>query len=164
MLALGFIAMSMALRKMRAGQYETLEREVTVGQKALEAKQFEQSLAHFDRAVTIAHSLYSDKLFKTTRSGARALPPDYYLPWIGKATALALSGKGTKALTILEIILEVDPTNADLWLNKGEVLMAVGRPAEAYIAFEQAQRIAPSLAAAGTSKAKALTLIQRRMG
>lgn len=163
MLAVGFIVMSMALRKMRAGQYETLEREVLAGQKALDAKQYDKSIAHFDRAVTIAHSLYSDKLFKTTRAGVRALPADYYLPWIGKATVLALSGRGAKALTILDIILEVDPANADLWMNKGEVLLAIDRPAEAYIAFEQAQRINPGLAAAGTNKARALTTLQQRM-
>jgi hypothetical protein len=162
-LAVGFIAIAMALRKMRAGQYDALEQEVLAGQKALEARQFDKALAHFDRAVTIAHSLYSDKLFKATRTGQRVLPSDYYLPWVGKATALALSGRGAKALTILDIILEVDGTNADLWMNKGEVLLSLGRPAEAYIAFEAAQRLNPGIANAMSNKTHALELLRRRI-
>jgi hypothetical protein len=162
-LAVGFIAIAMALRKMRAGQYEALEQEVISGQKALDARQFDKALGHFDRAVTIAHSLYSDKLFKSTRTGQRILPADYYLPWVGKATALALSGRGAKALTILDIILEVDGTNADLWMNKGEVLLSLGRPAEAYIAFEAAQRLNPGIANALSNKTSALELLRRRI-
>jgi len=162
-LALGFFAIAMALRKMRAGQYEALEQEVVVGEKELEARKFDSAIAHFDRAVTIAHSLYSDKLFKSTRTGQRVLPSDYYLPWVGKATALALSGRGAKALTILDIILEVDATNGDLWLNKGEILMSLGRPAEAYIAFEAAQRLNPALPRLVQLKSSALDLIRRRV-
>ncbi len=162
-LSIGFIAIAMALRKMRAGQYAALEQEVLAGQKALEGRRYDKALGNFDRAVTIAHSLYSDKLFKSTRGGQRVLPADYYLPWVGKATALALSGRGSKALTILEIILEVDGTNADLWVNKGEVLLALKRPAEAYIAFEAAQRLNPNLSSIMQSKQRALELLRHRI-
>lgn len=163
-LAIGFILMSFALRRMRAGQYEALEAEMSTGNQALEAGQFDKAIARFDRAVTISHSLYSDKLFKSTRSGQRALPPDYYQPWVGKATALARSGRGTKALAILDLILEVDPGNATLWNNKGEILMALDRPAEAYVAFEQAQRISPQDPGAAPRKQAALDRLQRRLG
>jgi len=162
-LAAGFVGMAFALRKMRAGQYEALERAVSTGQKALESRQFDKALSQFDRAVTIAHSIYADKLFKSRASG-KGIPADYYVPWIGKATALALSGRGSKALAILDLILEVDPGNADLWSNKGDVLLAMNRPAEAYIAFEQAQRINPSQPSVAPKKQRALDLIQRRMG
>ncbi len=162
-LAIGFFGIAFALRKMRAGQYDALEQEVRAGQKALSDRQFDAALPHFDRAVTIAHSLFSDKLFKSTKTGQRALPADYYLPWVGKATALALSGRGTKALTILDIILEVDGTNADLWKNKGEVLLSLRRPAEAYIAFETAQRLSPGLAGVTENKQRALDSLRRRL-
>lgn len=161
--AIGFIVIALALRKMRAGQYDALEQAVTAGQRALDARQYDKALPYFDRAVTIAHSLYSDKLFKQTRGGQRVLPPDYYTPWVGKATALALSGKGAKALTILDIILEVDGTNADLWVNKGEILLSLNRPAEAYIAFEAAQRLNPSHAAVMAAKARALERLRHRI-
>ena len=162
-LAAGFVAMSFALRRMRAGQYEALEAELRAGDQALAGGQFDRAIARFDRAVTISHSLYSDKLFKATRSGQRALPPDYYRPWVGKAMGLARSGRGAKALAILDLILEVDSSNASLWLNKGDVLLALNRPAEAYIAFEQAQRVAPQGPEAASRKQAALDRLQRRL-
>ena len=162
-LAIGFFGIAFALRKMRAGQYDALEHEVRAGQKALADRQYDAALPHFDRAVTIAHSLFSDKLFKSTKTGQRALPADYYLPWVGKATALALSGRGAKALTILDIILEVDGTNAELWKNKGEVLLSLKRPAEAYIAFETSQRLNAGLPGVNEYKQRALDLLRRRL-
>ena len=162
-LAIGFFGIAFALRKMRAGQYDALEQEARAGQKALADRQYDVAIPHFDRAVTIAHSLFSDKLFKSTKTGQRALPADYYLPWVGKATALALSGRGAKALTILDIILEVDGTNAELWKNKGEVLLSLRRPAEAYIAFETAQRLNAGLAGVNENKQRALDFLRRRL-
>jgi multidrug transporter EmrE-like cation transporter len=163
-LAIGFILMSFALRKMRAGQHEALEAEMRAGDEALASSQFDRAITRYDRAVTISHSLFSDKLFKSTRSGQRALPPDYYEPWVGKANALARSGRGPKALAILDLILEVDSTNASLWMNKGDVLLTLDRPAEAYIAFEQAERITPQAPNVAQRKQSALDRIQRRMG
>ncbi len=162
-LSVGFIVIAMALRKMRAGQYDALDQAVKAGRQALDTRQYDKALPAFDRAVTIAHSLYSDKLFKSTRGGQRVLPADYYEPWVGKATALALSGKGAKALTILDIILEVDGTNADLWVNKGEILLSLNRPAEAYIAYEAAQRLNPNLSAVMAGKTRALDRLRHKI-
>jgi tetratricopeptide (TPR) repeat protein len=162
-LAVGFILMAFALRRMRAGQYEALEAEMRAGDQALSAGQFDGAIARYDRAVTISHSLFSDKLFKATRTGQRALPPDYYQPWVGKATALARSGRGAKALAILDLILEVDSSNPALWLNKGDVLLTLNRPAEAYIAYEQAQRASPQSPEAAQKKQAALDRLQRRI-
>jgi hypothetical protein len=162
-LSAGFIVIAMALRKMRAGQYDALDDAVKLGRQSLASRQYDKALPAFDRAVTIAHSLYADKLFKQTRSGQRVLPADYYEPWIGKATALALAGKGAKALTILDIILEVDGTNAELWVNKGEILLSLNRPAEAYIAFEAAQRLNPNLSTVMAGKTRALERLRSKI-
>jgi hypothetical protein len=162
-LAVGFILMSFALRRMRAGQYDALEAEMKGADEALGRGDFERAIARYDRAVTISHSLFSDKLFKATRAGQRALPPDYYRPWVGKAMALARAGRGAKALAILDLILEVDASNPSLWVNKGDILMALKRPAEAYIAFEQALRISPQGGEAVGRRQQALDMLQRRM-
>jgi hypothetical protein len=162
-LTLGFVAVAFALRKMRAGQYESLEIAMASGQKAMATRQYDVAVRQFDRGVTISHSLYSDKLFKTTRSGGRALPPDYYNPWLGKASALAAMGKGSKALAILDLILEVDSSNTDLWMAKGEILMTIVRPAEAYVAFETALRLNPNMPGAFEKKQASLSARARRI-
>jgi hypothetical protein len=164
MVSVGFIFMAFVLKQMRAGQYAQLDEVLARADKAFLAKRLDQAMKYYSEAITLTHTLYSDAVFSARNPRARgktSIPDEYFRPWIGKAKCLALTGKLRKALAIYDLMLEVDPDNAPIWFDRGRILKAEQRFAEAYISFDKAVKIDPGLANAQTSRQEVLDIIRK---
>jgi tetratricopeptide (TPR) repeat protein len=164
MISLGFIFMSMTLRQMRQGQYSQLSDVLGRADKAFSGRRWDEAGKSYAEAITLAHTLYSDVVFSgrnpRDRSGP-TVPDEYFRPWIGKAKCLALSGKLRKALAIYELMLEVDPDNSKVWFDRGRILVAERRFAEAYISFDRAVKLDPAMDEAKRSRSEVLDEIRK---
>jgi Flp pilus assembly protein TadD len=118
--------------------------------------QTNQSLQTYDAALELdpTYSMaYNDKAWELYKLGRyndssenadRAL---YYLYLDLSATldtkAMALAGMGRfeEALDDLNRSLELDPTTAETWIHKGDVLEALGRKSEAELAYSKANTL-----------------------
>jgi hypothetical protein len=164
MISLGFIFMSLVLRQMRQGQYSQLSDSLAKADKAFVSRRWEEASKAYSEAITLAHTLYSDMVFSgrnPRERGGPNVPDEYFRPWIGKAKCLALSGRLRKALAIYELMLEVDPDNSKVWFDRGRILVAERRYAEAYISFDRAIKLDPSLEEAKKSRAEVLDEIRK---
>jgi tetratricopeptide (TPR) repeat protein len=164
MISLGFIFMALVLRQMRQGQYSQLSESLAKADKAFVARRWDEASKAYSEAITLAHTLYSDMVFtgrNPRERGGPNVPDEYFRPWIGKAKCLALSGRLRKALAIYELMLEVDPDNPKVWFDRGRILVAEKRFAEAYISFDRAIKLDPSLEEAKRSRADVLDEIRK---
>ena len=164
MISIGFIFMSMTLRQMRQGQYSQLDEVVSRADAAFTARSYDQATKFYSEAITLTHALYSDIVFSgrnPRERGGASVPDEYFRPWIGKAKCLALTGKLRKALAIYDLMLEVDPDNAKVWFDRGRILVAEKRHAEAYISFDRAVKLDPSLEEAKRSRNDVLEIIRK---
>ena len=91
------------------------------------------------------------------------MPTEYFRPWIGKAKCLALTGKLRKALAISELMLEGATDNAAVWFDRGRILVAEKRFAEAYISFDRAVKLDPRMEQAKNSRQEVLEVIRKKV-
>ncbi len=163
MISIGYIFMAFVLRQMRAGQYAQLDEVLAKAERAFLARRLDQAMKYYSEAITLTHTLYSDAVFSARNPrvrGKTSVPDEYFRPWIGKAKCLALTGKLRKALAIYDLMLEVDPDNAPIWFDRGRILKAEKRFAEAYISFDKAVKIDPGLEDAQRSRQEVLDIIR----
>jgi hypothetical protein len=164
MISIGFILMSMMVRQMRADQYQQLDKVLERADKAFANRRFDEAQKHYSEAITLTHTLYADVVFSgrnPRERGGSKIPQEYFRPWIGKAKCLALTGKLRKALAIYELMLEVDPDNAPVWFDRGRILVAEKRYAEAYISFDRSLKLDPTLDAAKEKRTEVLEVIRK---
>jgi hypothetical protein len=164
MISVGFILMAMMVRQMRADQYEQLDKVLERADKAFANRRYDEAQKHYSEAITLTHTLYADVVFSgrnPRERGGTTIPKEYFRPWIGKAKCLALTGKLRKALAIYDLMLEVDPDNAPVWFDRGRILVAEKRYAEAYISFDRALKLDPSLDAAKERRTEVLEVIRK---
>jgi hypothetical protein len=164
MISVGFILMSMMVRQMRADQYEQLDKVLERADKAFANRRFDEAQKHYSEAITLTHTLYADVVFSgrnPRERGGTSIPKEYFRPWIGKAKCLALTGKLRKALAIYDLMLEVDPDNAPVWFDRGRILVAEKRYAEAYISFDRALKLDPTLDVAKEKRTEVLDVIRK---
>jgi FtsH-binding integral membrane protein len=164
LVSLGFILMAMMVRQMRVDQYAQLDAVLDRADKSFVARRYDEAQKHYSEAITLTHTLYSDQVFSgrnpRERGGSR-IPKEYFRPWIGKAKCLALTGKLRKALAIYELMLEVDPDNPTVWFDRGRILVAEKRYAEAYISFDRAIKLDPQLEEAKKARSEVLDVIRK---
>ncbi len=164
LLSVGFIFMAMMVRQMRADQYAQLDTVLVRADKAFASRRFDEAQKFYSEAITLTHTLYSDQVFSGRNPrdrGGASIPTEYFRPWIGKAKCLALTGKLRKALAIYELMLEVDPDNPTVWFDRGRILVAEKRYAEAYISFDRAVKLEPRLVEAKQARSDVLDVIRK---
>lgn len=164
MISIGFILMAIMVRQMRADQYEQLDKVLSRADKAFTERRFDEAQRHYSEAITLTHTLYADVVFagrNPRERGGSTIPQEYFRPWVGKAKCLALTGKLRKALAIYDLMLEVDPDNAAVWFDRGRILVAEKRYAEAYISFDRAVKLDPNLEVAKEKRSDVLDVIRK---
>ncbi len=164
MISVGFILMAIMVRQMRADQYQQLDKVLERADKAFANRRFDEAQKHYSEAITLTHTLYADVVFSgrnPRERGGTSIPQEYFRPWIGKAKCLALTGKLRKALAIYDLMLEVDPDNAPVWFDRGRILVAEKRYAEAYISFDRSIKLDPNLDIAKEKRAEVLEVIRK---
>ena len=164
LISVGFIFMAMMVRQMRADQYAQLDGVMKRADEAFASRRYDEAQRHYASAITLTHTLYSDQVFSgrnPRERGGSTIPNEYFRPWIGKAKCLALQGKLRKALAIYELMLEVDPDNPQVWFDRGRILVAEKRYAEAYISFDRAIKLDPSLEEAKRARSDTLDIIRK---
>jgi tetratricopeptide (TPR) repeat protein len=160
LVSVGFLLMAIMVRQMRADQYAQLDSVL----QAFVSHRYDEAQKFYSEAITLTHTLYSDQVFSgrnPRERGGTQIPKEYFRPWIGKAKCLALTGKLRKALAIYELMLEVDPDNPTVWFDRGRILVAEKRYAEAYISFDRAVRLDPQLEEAKKARSDVLDIIRR---
>ncbi len=164
LLSVGFIFMAMMVRQMRADQYAQLDAVLERADKTFASRRFDEAQKFYSEAITLTHTLYSDQVFSgrnPRERGGSSIPTEYFRPWIGKAKCLALTGKLRKALAIYDLMLEVDPDNPTVWFDRGRILAAEKRYAEAYISFDRAIKLDPQLEEAKRARSDVLDVIRK---
>ena len=164
MISIGFIFMAIMVRQMRADQYQQLDKVLEKADNAFVNRRFDEAQKFYSEAITLTHSLYADVVFSgrnPRERGGSSIPQEYFRPWVGKAKCLALTGKLRKALAIYDLMLEVDPDNAPVWFDRGRILVAEKRYAEAYISFDRAIKLDPNLEVAKEKRAEVLDVIRK---
>jgi hypothetical protein len=164
MISVGFILMAMMVRQMRADQYRQLDKVLERADKSFVDRRFGEAQKHYSEAITLTHTLYADVVFSgrnPRERGGTSIPQEYFRPWIGKAKCLALTGKLRKALAIYDLMLEVDPDNGPVWFDRGRILVAEKRYAEAYISFDRSIKLDPNLEVAKEKRAEVLDVIRK---
>lgn len=164
LISVGFILMAIMVRQMRADQYEQLDKVLERADKAFTERRFDEAQRHYSEAITLTHTLYADVVFagrNPRERGGATIPQEYFRPWVGKAKCLALTGKLRKALAIYDLMLEVDPDNAAVWFDRGRILVAEKRYAEAYISFDRAVKLDPNLEVAKEKRTDVLDVIRK---
>ena len=167
MIGIGYVFMAFVVRQMRQGQYAQLDEVIASADRAFAARRFDEAMRLYSQGITLTHTLYSDAVFATrnprvrTPVGSSTVPEEYFRPWIGKAKCLALSGRLRKALAIYELMLEVDPDLPEVWVDRGRILLAEKRYAEAYISFDRAVKLDPSSEDARRNLSETLDVIRR---
>ena len=163
-ISLGFILMAIMVRQMRADQYQQLDKVLEKADNGFANRRFDQAQKFYSEAITLTHTLYADVVFSgrnPRERGGSSIPQEYFRPWIGKAKCLALTGKLRKALAIYDLMLEVDPDNSVVWFDRGRILVAEKRYAEAYISFDRAVKLDPNLAQAKEKRTEVLDIIRK---
>ena len=163
-ISIGFVLMAIMVRQMRADQYQQLDKVLEKSDKAFANRRFDEAQRFYSEAITLTHTLYADVVFSgrnPRERGGTSIPQEYFRPWIGKAKCLALTGKLRKALAIYDLMLEVDPDNSIVWFDRGRILVAEKRYAEAYISFDRAVKLDPNLAQAKEKRNEVLDIIRK---
>jgi tetratricopeptide (TPR) repeat protein len=117
-----------------------LRHQVQRAEENVERKDFEQSLAEYDRAIA-------------STSGDT---PGAEVPWYGKGATLILLGRYEEALRAIDHALDINPRNEVAWVNKGNALTRMGRPLDALRAFNAAIKVNPLYEVAWNNKGNAL--------
>lgn len=135
-----------ALLSIREKQSARLESVMADVKQFGEYNRLPEALDRCDEAIAIAHDLYSH-LLEPDETGAQRqvrLPPAYWEPWVRKSLILARSRRVSKALALLDMLLEIDGSNPHVWFAKGEILAGAERHAEAVYSYDQSIRLEPA--------------------
>ena len=117
-----------------------LRRQLIRAERDVQRKDYEQSLAEYDRAI----------------AAARADVPGAEIPWYGKGATLILLGRYEEALRAIDTALDINPRNEVAWVNKGNALTRMGELMDALRCFNAAIKVNPLFEVAWNNKGNAL--------
>ncbi len=117
-----------------------LRRQLVRAERTVERKDYERSLAEYDRAI----------------AAAPADVPGAEIPWYGKGATLVLLGRYEEALRAIDTALDINPQNEVAWVNKGNALTRLGRLIDALRCFNAAIKVNPHFEVAWNNKGNAL--------
>lgn len=117
-----------------------LRRQLARAERNVERREYERSLAEYDRAIAVA------------RTGV----PGAEIPWYGKGATLVLLGRYEEALRAIDTALDINPHNEVAWVNKGNALTKMGRHLDALRCFNAAIKVNPVFEVAWNNKGNAL--------
>src|SRR6267143_638204 len=117
-----------------------LRRQLIRAERDVQRKDYEQSLAEYDRAI----------------AAARADVPGAEIPWYGKGATLILLGRYEEALRAIDTALDINPRNEVAWVNKGNALTRMGELMDALRSFNAAIKVNPLFEVAWNNKGNAL--------
>src|SRR5467141_4774240 len=112
-----------------------LRRQLVRAERDVQSKDYEKSLAEYDRAIAAA--------------GAE-------IPWYGKGATLILLGRYEEALRAIDTALDINPRNEVAWVNKGNALTRMGQLMDALRCFNAAIKVNPLFEVAWNNKGNAL--------
>src|SRR2546427_12402325 len=110
---------------LRRKSASSLRRHLIRAERDMGRKDYEQSLADYDRAIA------------TARPGVTGAE----IPWYGKGATLILLGRYDEALRAINTALDINPHNEVAWLNKGNAFTNLGRPLYALRGFNRAIKV-----------------------
>ncbi|HLQ42785.1 MAG TPA: tetratricopeptide repeat protein, partial [Thermoplasmata archaeon] len=113
---------------LRRNSASTLRRQLARAERDMGRKDYEQSLADYDRAIV------------TARPGVTGAE----MPWYGKGATLILLGRYDEALRAIDRALDINPHNEVAWLNKGNAFTKLGRLIDALRCFNAAIKVNPA--------------------
>src|SRR6266566_3164090 len=113
---------------LRRNSASTLRRQLVRAERDMGRKDYEQSLADYDRAIA------------TARPGVTGAE----MPWYGKGATLILLGRYDEALRAIDRALDINPHNEVAWLNKGNAFTKLGRLIDALRCFNAAIKVNPA--------------------
>jgi tetratricopeptide (TPR) repeat protein len=125
---------------LRRQNVNVLRRQVVRAEQNVERRNYEQSLAEYDRAI----------------ASTAADVPGAEVPWYGKGATLILLGRYDEALRAIDRALDINPRNEVAWVNKGNALARMGRPVDALRAFNAAIKVNALYEVAWNNKGNAL--------
>jgi len=125
---------------LRRNSASTLRRQLIRAERDMGRKDYEQSLADYNRAIA------------TTRPGVTGAE----IPWYGKGATLILLGRYDEALRAIDTALDINPHNEVAWLNKGNAFTKLGRLVDALRCFNAAIKVNPAYEVAWNNKGNAL--------
>jgi len=125
---------------LRRNSASTLRRQLDRAERDMGRKDYEQSLADYDRAIA------------TARPGVTGAE----MPWYGKGATLILLGRYDEALRAIDKALDINPHNEVAWLNKGNAFTKLGRLIDALRCFNAAIKVNPAYEVAWNNKGNAL--------
>jgi tetratricopeptide (TPR) repeat protein len=117
-----------------------LRRQLVRAERDVQSKDYEKSLAEYDRAI----------------AGAGADVPGAEIPWYGKGATLILLGRYEEALRAIDTALDINPRNEVAWVNKGNALTRMGQLMDALRCFNAAIKVNPLFEVAWNNKGNAL--------
>jgi len=129
-----------AAEVLRRNSASTLRRQLIHAERDMGRKDYEQSLADYDRAIA------------TVRPGVTGAE----IPWYGKGATLILLGRYDEALRAIDTALDINPHNEVAWLNKGNAFTKLGRLIDALRCFNAAIKVNPAYEVAWNNKGNAL--------
>src|SRR3989475_710544 len=113
---------------LRRKSASSLRRQLIRAERDMGRKDYEQSLAEYDRAIA------------TARPGVTGAE----IPWYGKGATLILLGRYDEALRAIDTALDINPHNEVAWLNKGNAFTKLGRLVDALRCFNAAIKVNPT--------------------
>ena len=125
---------------LRRNSASTLRRQLIRAERDMGHKDYELSLADYDRAIA------------TVRPGVTGAE----IPWYGKGATLILLGRYDEALRAIDTALDINPHNEVAWLNKGNAFTKLGRLVDALRCFNAAIKVNPTYEVAWNNKGNAL--------
>ncbi len=118
----------------------TVRRQVVRAERDVQKKDYEQSLAQYDRAI----------------AASSAGVPGADVPWYGKGATLILLGRYDEALRAIDTALDINPHNEVAWVNKGNALTRMGQLIAALRCFNAAIKVNPRYEVAWNNKGNGL--------
>src|SRR5438309_2539602 len=125
---------------LRRQSVTVLRRQLIRAERDVQRKDYEQSLATYDRAI----------------AAAGADVPGAEIPWYGKGATLVLLGRYEEALRAIDTALDINPRNEVAWVNKGNALTRMGQLLDALRCFNAAIKVNPLFEVAWNNKGNAL--------
>lgn len=122
-----------------------MRHQVARAEQNLARKDYERSLAEYDRAIA--------------RTAADI--PGAEIPWYGKGATLILLGRYGEAVRAIDKALDINPRNEVAWVNKGNALTRMGQPIDALRCFNAAIKVNPLYEVAWNNKGNALARLGR---
>ena len=130
------------IQDLLAEKHQTADSSVSLlfelGNLLLTAKEYEEAIASFDKAVEIK--------------------PDYHQAWHGQGLALGLLGRNEEEIASFDKAVEIKPDYHQAWNNRGFALDELGRYEDAIASYDKAVEIKPDKHQAWYNKARCYAL------